>query len=108
MLAHLFLLFFFLRHSLVFAPVYNRPAVTESFERPFTATFVYTSSNVSMDTMTDSWDPSGTLRDAPCEGVSRFLLEEGIFFARLRESKLPRDGARVEVSSGSPPDREIF
>jgi hypothetical protein len=78
-LAHLFLLFYFLRHSLVLAPVYNRPAVTESFERSFTATFVYTSSNVSMDTITDSWDPSGALRDAPCDDVSTCMLLRGHF-----------------------------
>jgi hypothetical protein len=78
-LAHLFLLFYFLRHSLVLAPVYNRPAVTESFERSFTATFVYTSLNVSMDTITDSWDPSGALRDAPCDDVSTFMLLRGHF-----------------------------
>ena len=41
--------------------------------------FVYIGSNVSMDTMTDSWDPSGALSDAPCDDVSRLLLGTGHF-----------------------------
>ena len=70
---------FLLPHSSVLAPDYNRPAVTESFERSLTATFGYTGSNVSMDAMTDSWDPSGALSNAPCDDVSRFLLRRGHF-----------------------------
>ena len=74
-----FFCFFFLRHSLVFAPVYNRPAVTESFERIFTSNFVYTGSNVSMNSMAEAGNTSRAMSGAPCDDVSFFLLSRGSF-----------------------------
>ena len=108
-LAHFFLLFSFFRHSSDFAPVYNWSAVTESFERSFTATFVCTSSNVSMDTMVDAGASSGAMNDAPCDDVSRFLRWWLFFFTNcVRANCRAMMRAKGSKTKVTPRSRDFF
>lgn len=65
--------------SLGSAVFYSCPAVTESFERIFTSNFVYTGSNVSMNSMAEAGNTSRAMSGAPCDDVSFFLLSRGSF-----------------------------
>ncbi len=74
------ILFFSCSHKFLrFAAFYLGFAIFEFFERTSTPCISYTGSNVSMDSSTDSWDPSGALSDAPYDDVSCFLLVIGLF-----------------------------
>jgi len=104
----------FVSFAVFFAPFVSFPAQFQLarghgvFRALFHIEICLYGSNMSMDTMTDSWDPSGVLRDAPCDEVSHFLSWRGRVLQTMREPTAARFCARTKPPVSSPKVRGNF